>query len=129
MPTTTIISIYALPSSPFNGTGFVGIVITNGVPCFFKVEGYNLDRITSVNWYPENPASVKFEKRELMLVNNSIGTFMIMVTDNFLNDCDRAGHISFRLVDGTTITSPVKTYGRVSIGPLWQSPEQGLITG
>jgi hypothetical protein len=58
-----------------------------------------------------------------------MGTFMVMVTDNFLYDDDRAGHISFRLDDGTTLTAPVKTYGRVSVGPLWQSPEQGLITG
>jgi len=65
----------------------------------------------------------------MILVDNTMGTFMVMVTDNFLYDNNRAGHISFRLDDGTTLTAPVKTYGRVSVGPLWQSSEQGLITG
>jgi hypothetical protein len=126
---TTIASILALPGSPFNGSGIVGIVITNGVPSYFKVTGSDLDRIISVNWYPEHPASVKFTTRGMILIDNTIGTFMVMVTDNFLYDNDRAGHISFRLDDGTTLTAPVKTYGRVSVGPLWQSAEQGLITG
>jgi hypothetical protein len=54
---------------------------------------------------------------------------MIMVTDNYLYDYDRGGHISFRLDDDTTITAPVKTYGKVSSGPLWTSPNTGLITG
>lgn len=126
---TTIASILSLPGSPFNGSGIVGIVITNGVPSYFKVTGSELDRIVSVNWYPENPASVKFTTRDMILIDNTMGTFMVMVTDNFLYDNNRAGHISFRLDDGTTLTAPVKTYGRVSVGPLWQSSEQGLITG
>jgi len=126
---TTIASILSLPGSPFNGSGIVGIVITNGVPSYFKVTGSDLDRIISVNWYPEHPASVKFTTRDMILVDNTMGTFMVMVTDNFLYDNNRAGHISFRLDDGTTLTAPVKTYGRVSVGPLWQSSEQGLITG
>lgn len=126
---TSIASILSLPGSPFNGTGIVGIVITNGVPSYFKVTGSDLDRIVSVNWYPEYPASVKFTTRDMILIDNTMGTFMVMVTDNFLYDNNRAGHISFRLDDGTTLTAPVKTYGRVSVGPLWQSSEQGLITG
>lgn len=127
--TTTIAQIQALPYSPFNGTGIVGIVITNGIPSYFKVIGSELNRIVSVNWYPDNPASVKFNIREMILVDNNLGTFMIQVTDNFLYDNDRGGHISFRLDNGTTLTAPVKTYGRVSLGPLWQAPDQGLITG
>lgn len=126
---TTITSIQALPSSPYNGSGLVSIIITNGVPSYFKISGYNLDRIVSTNWYPENANSVEFETRELILIDDTTGTFMVMVTDNFLSDIDRAGHISFRLDDGTTLTQPVKTYGRVSIGPLWLSSDQGLQTG
>ena len=126
---TTIASIEGLPSSPYNGTGIVGIVITSGIPSFFKVIGSDLDRIVSVNWYPKNVASVKFKMRNMILIDNTIGTFMVQVTDNYLYDNDRAGHISFRLDDGTVLTAPVKTYGRVSVGPLWTSPEQGLITG
>lgn len=126
---TTIASVKALPCSPYDGTGIVGIVITNGVPSYFEVTGSDLNRIISVNWYPENVASVKFNMRNMILIDNTRGTFMVMVTDNFLYDYDRAGHISFRLDDETTITLPVRTYGRVSVGPLWQSPEQGLITG
>lgn len=126
---TTIARIDLLPGSPYNGTGTVAIVITSGIPSFFKVTGSDLDQIVSVNWYPANPASVKFETRNMILVDNTTGTFMIMVTDNYLYNYDRGGHISFRLTDGTTLTSPVKTFGRVSVGPLWNSPEQGLITG
>jgi hypothetical protein len=126
---TTIASILSLPGSPFNGSGIVGIVITNGVPSYFKVTGSDLDKIISVNWYPEHPASVKFTTRGMILIDNTIGTFMVMVTDNFLYDNNRAGHISFRLDDGTTLTAPVETYGRVSVGPLWQPAEQGLQTG
>lgn len=127
--TTSIAQIQSLPGSPYNGTGLVGIVITNGVPSYFKVIGSELNRIVSVNWYPENPASVKFTTRDMILVDNTLGTFMVMVTDNYLYDNDRGGHISFRLDDGTTLTAPVKTYGRVSVGPLWTAPDQGLITG
>lgn len=127
--TTTIAQIQTLPNSPYNGTGTVGIVITNGVPTYFKVTGSDLDRIVSVNWYPENANSVKFTTRGMILVDNTLGTFMVMVTDNYLYDNDRGGHISFRLDDGTTLTAPVKTFGCVSVGPLWQSPDQGLITG
>jgi len=127
--TTSIAQIQALPNSPFNGTGIVGIVITNGIPSYFKVIGSELNRIVSVNWYPENPASVKFTTREMILVDDTLGTFMVQVTDNYLYDNDRGGHISFRLDDGTTLTAPVRTYGRVSVGPLWQAPDQGLITG
>lgn len=127
--TTTIAQIQTLPNSPYNGTGIVGIVITNGVPTYFKVTGSDLDKIVSVNWYPENAGSVKFTTRGMILVDDTLGTFMIMVTDNYLYDNNRAGHISFRLDDGTTLTAPVKTFGRVSVGPLWQAPDQGLITG
>lgn len=126
---TTIASIYALPGSPYNGTGIVGIVITNGCPSFFKVEGSDLHRIVDVDWYPKNPASVEFKARGMILLDNTLGTFMVQVTNNFLYDYDRGGHISFRLDDGTTLTAPVKTYGRVSIGPLWQASDQGLQTG
>jgi hypothetical protein len=126
---TTIADIQALPGSPYNGTGIVGIVITNGIPSYFKVTGSDLDRIVSVDWYPENPATVKFTKRNMILIDDTMGTFMVMVTDNYFYDNDRGGHISFRLDDGTTLTKPVKTYGRVSVGPLWQAPDQGLITG
>lgn len=127
--TTTIASIEALPSSPYNGSGLVSIVITNGVPCYFKITGSELNKIISVDWYPENPASVLFMKRDIILISNTLGTFMITVIDNYLNDCDRKGRISFRLDDGNTLTAPVKTYGRVSLGPLWTAPNSGLITG
>jgi hypothetical protein len=74
-------------------------------------------------------ASVEFITRGLILVDNTLGTFMVMVTNNFFFDTDRGGHISFRLDDGTTLTSPVKTFGKVSLVPLWQAPEAGLNTG
>lgn len=125
--TTTITSINALPFSPFNGTGIAGIIITNGCPSYFLLTGANLDRIVSFNWYPKNPASVQFQTRQLILVDNTSGTFMVQVTDNYYNIVDRAGHLSFRLDDGTTLTYPVATYGQ--LGPLWTSPDQGLITG
>jgi hypothetical protein len=126
---TTIANIQALPTSPFQGTGIVGVVITSGVPSYFKLEGSDLQRIVSVDWYPKNPASVLFEMRQLILLDNTLGTFMVRVLDNYLSTTDRAGYISFRLDDGTTLQAPVKTYGPVSVGPLWTAPEQGLITG
>jgi len=107
----------------------VGIVITSGIPSYFKLIGSELNRITSFNWYPKHPASVQFEIRQLILVDNTQGTFMVRVTDNFLDIRDRGGRISFQLDDGTTMSAPVTTYGPVSVGPLWTAPGQGLITG
>lgn len=124
-----IASIKGLPSSPYNGTPNVGIVITSGVPSYFYVVGANLNRIVSVHWYPENPASVLQTDRQMILLDNTQGTFMIRVLDNYLNIKDRGGKLSFRLDDGTTMHFPVITYGRVSVGPLWTAPDQGLITG
>ena len=132
MPTinpVVITSIQSLPNSPYNGTGKVGIVITSGVPSYFLVKGASLDRIVSVHWYPENPASVLVTDRQLILVDDTHGTFMIQVLDNYLNIKDRGGKISFRLDDDSTLHFPVVTYGRVSVGPLWTAPDQGLITG
>lgn len=126
---TTIASVQALPSSPYEGSGIAGIVITSGVPSYFKLEGSNLNRIVSVNWFPRNPSSVLFEMRQLILVDNTIGTFMVRVLDNYLSTTDRGGKIAFRLDDGTALYVPVKTYGPVSVGPLWTAPGQGLITG
>jgi hypothetical protein len=127
--TTTITSVYALPTSPFQGSGLVGIVITPGVPCYFKLEGTGLDHITNVMWYPLNAASVEFEMRQLILVDDTLGTFMVRVTNNFLSTIDRAGRLSFRLDTGDVITFPVRTYGPVSYQPLWTSPYEGLNTG
>jgi hypothetical protein len=127
--TITISNIIALPTSPFQGSGLVGIVITSGVPSYFKLEGTELNRITDVNWYPNNPASVAFITRQLILVDQTMGTFMIKVTDNYLSVTDRGGRLSFRIDTGETITFPVKTYGPVSYQPLWTSPYEGLNTG
>ena len=129
LPAVTIGSIQALPSDPFAGSGFVPIVITSGVPSYFKIIGSNLNRIVSVNWYPADPASVLQDNRQLILIDNTLGTFMIRVLDNYLNTDDRGGYLSFRLDDGTTLSVPVKTYGRLSVMPLWQAPGAGLITG
>lgn len=126
---TTIVSVETLPYSPFAGTGTVGIVITNGVSTYIKVAGIDLEGIVSVNWYPKRVGSVKFTEREMILVDSTLGTCMVQVTDNYLLDNDRGGYLSFRLTNGTVITWPVKTFGRVSLGPLWQAPDQGLITG
>jgi len=127
--TTTITRITALPTSPFQGAGIVGIVITSGVPSYFKLEGVGLDKITSVNWYPKNPASVQFETRRLILVDSTTGTFMIKVTNNMLSVIDRGGRLSFAIDNGDTITFPVETYGPVTYQPLWTSPYEGLNTG
>lgn len=126
---TTITDIFAMPGGPYNGTGVVGIVITSGVPSYFKVTGSALERIVSVSWFPKNPGSVIFDMRQMILVDNNLGTFMVRVLDNFLDTTDRGGRISFRLDDGSVLTYPVKTFGRVSVGPLWTAPDQGLITG
>lgn len=126
---TIISKIQALPTSPFQDTNVVGIVITNGIPSFFRVIGSNLDDIVSVNWYPANPASVLFEVQQLMLLDHTEGTFMIRVSNNYLDTDNRGGKLSFQLKDGSVISMPVITYGPVSVGPLWQSPNTGLITG
>ena len=126
---TSISQVLALPTSPFEGSGLAAIVITSGVPSYFKIVGSELNRIISFNWYPKNPASVMFEIRKLILIDNTEGTFMIRVTDNFLDIDDRAGRISFQLDDGSTLSVPVITYGPVSVAPLWTSPQTGLNTG
>jgi hypothetical protein len=129
MPIAPIITgIHALPTSPFEGTGNVGIVITSGIPSFFRIIGANLHLITSIRWYPKNPASLIFEMRELILVDDTLGTFMVRVTDNLLDTTDRAGRLSISWSDGS-FGFPVITYGPVSVGPLWQAPGSGLNTG
>ena len=127
--TTTITNIIALPRDPLQGSGLVSIFITSNVPSYFKIVGVGLDKITNVTWYPLNAGSVDFETRQLILVDNTLGTFMIKVTNNFLSATDRAGRLSFRLDTGETITFPVKTYGPVTYTPLWQGPYEGLSTG
>lgn len=126
---TIITSINALPTSPYAGSGLVAIVITPGVPSFFQVLGVGLSDIRSVSWYPEHPSSVKFETRQLILVDDTEATFMIRVIDNYLNINDRAGKVSFQMKDGSAWSAPVVTYGPISKGPLQQSPESGLVTG
>ena len=126
---TTILNIQALPTSPYEGTGYAAIVITSGVPSYFRLIGIELDKIISVQWFPTNPSSVLFETRQLILVSPEEGTFMIKVLDNYLNITDRGGKISFTLEDGSTLTIPVKTYGPVSTMPLWRGSSQGMITG
>lgn len=129
-PVTTVISsIQALPTSPFTGNDPVGIVITSGIPSYFKITGSNLDRIVSFNWYPKDPNGVLFETRKLVLFDNTMGTIMVRVMDNYLDTTDRGGKLSFQIVDGTTISFSVTTYGPVSVGPLWTHASQGLITG
>jgi hypothetical protein len=54
---------------------------------------------------------------------------MVKILDNYLDNSDRQGYLSFRIDDGTTLQLPVKTYGPVSGMPLWQPPNVGLITG
>jgi len=130
MALPTIASIISLPSSPYNGSGVVGIIITSGVPSYFKITGSSLDRIVSVNWYPKNPASVLQESSgTITLLDNTQGTFMIRVLNNYLDINDRGGHLSFRIDDGSTLQAPVKTYGPISVMPIWTAPNQGLITG
>lgn len=128
-PQTVIARIDSLPTSPYNGTEYVGVVITSGVPSYFMVSGVHLNRIRSVNWLPKNPATVQFQMRNMILIDETKGTFMVQVTDNYLDTTDRAGKIIFTLDDNTTLHAPVKTYGRVSVMPIWTAPNQGLITG
>lgn len=125
---TTITSICALPTSPYEGTGLVGIVITSGVPSFFSIQGIGLDKIKSVRWLPRHPSSVLFEVRNIVLVDPTLGTFMIMVTDNYLSITDRGGSINITFDDDSTQSFPVSTYGPVSVGALWHAPQSGLNT-
>lgn len=129
MSLTTISQIHALPTSPFEGSGLVAIVITSGIPSYFRVTGLNLENIISVNWFPENNKTLDFEIRQLTLVDTTEGVFMIRVLDNHLTTEDRGGVLSFKISDGTSINYPVTTYGPVSSGPLWTPPTTGLITG
>jgi hypothetical protein len=129
MNNTAITHVQTLPSNPFPGCRVAGVAITNGVSSYFKVCGEHLENIVSVNWYPARNGSVKFETRQFVLADCHIGTFMIKILDNYLDTCDRAGSLIFKLKDGTNIPYPVKTYGPVSFGPMWRNPQQGLITG
>jgi hypothetical protein len=129
LPSVTIASIMSLPASPYYDRDVVNIMITDGATSYFEIIGSNLNRITSVKWYPRNSASVLQESRNIILVDNTHGTFMVRVLNNYLNIEDRAGHISFTLDDNTTLTAPVKTFGPVSCYPLWRYPSDGLITG
>jgi hypothetical protein len=126
---TTIINIHLLPNNPTLESDFIPVIITSGIPSYFRITGTELDKIISVKWYPKNPDSVQFVMRELILVDSTVGTFMIKVTDNYLDITDRKGYLSFKMEDGSNMTFTVKTFGPVSMGPLWTSPDSGLITG
>lgn len=126
---TTIASIEGLPANPYNGSCYVGIVITSGVPTYFKITGTNLDKIRSVTWYPKNVQSVLQESSKLNLLNNCCGSFMVKVLNNYLDINDRGGKLCFRLDDESVISFPVITFGPASVGPIWTAPTQGLITG
>lgn len=121
--------IETLPGSPFNGTGIVGVIITNGLSSYFKVTGSNLGRIVNVTWYPKNLGSVLFSIRPFTLVSEELATFGINMLDNYLDENQRDGYISFTLDDQTTMAYPTKTFGRLSVYPLWTAPAQGLNTG
>jgi hypothetical protein len=123
---THIDKIQALPTSPYEDSGLVGIVITSGIPSYLKITGSELYNIASFHWYPENPASVIFETREFIPIDNTLGTCMVKVLDNLLDITDRGGRISFQMKDGETLSFPVITYGPVSVGPLWTAPAIGL---
>jgi len=123
----TITCVESLPFGPYNGSGKAGIIITNGCPSYFKVTGVNLDLIIDFDWYPRNPGTIEFKTRGMILVDNCLGTCMVMVIDNQYSTVDRGGHLSFRLIDDTVITVPVVTYGQ--LGHLWTSPYQGIDTG
>lgn len=125
---TTITRIQPLPASVFENMGVIGVIITSSLPSYFKVHGVGLDHITSVAWYPVDPSSLEFSISKLSLVSANEGIFMIKILNNYLNDDDRGGKISFRLSSGITLSFPVKTYGPVSYSPLWSSPYEGLST-
>lgn len=126
---TTITGVQPLPCSPFDGSGYVGLVITSGIPTYYKVTGTNLNQLRSVNWNPKNPGTVLFQTRQMILLNSNEGTFMIKVLNNYLDKTDREGRISFYFDNGSTVSFPVKTYGPISVGPLWTPSYEGLITG
>jgi hypothetical protein len=125
----SITCVETLPMSPYNGTGIAGIIITNGLSSYFKVTGYNLGRIVSVTWYPKNIDNVKFSIRPFTLISEELATFGINMLDNYLDPNDRGGYLSFVLDDSTTMVYPVKTFGKLSVYPLWTASDQGLITG
>lgn len=124
-----IASIETLPGSPYNGTQFVGIVITTGVTSFFKITGSNLNELVSVDWYPKNPSSVLQQSSKINLISPTEASFSIQVLNNYLDNRDRGGVLSFRQLGGTTLSLPVKNFGPISFMPLWMAPDQGLITG
>ena len=128
-PPVVIDQITALPASPLNGTGTVGVILTNGIPTYYQVIGANLDRIKKVMWYPQNPNSILYQVRGMILVDNTQGSFMIKVIDNYLQPFERGGQVAFVLDDSTTITFPTQTWGPLSAYPIWTAPTQGLITG
>ena len=128
-PPVTIASIRSLPGSPYYAPDIVNILITNGANNFFEIIGSNLNRIVSVKWLPKNSGSVLQESRNIILIDDTHGTFMIRILNNYLDITDRAGHISFTLDDQTTLAAPVRTFGPPSFTPLWQNPNAGLSTG
>lgn len=126
---TIITGIRPLVICPTLNNDSVPVLITNGIPSCFEFFGQGLDRILSVDWFPRNPGSVKFQIRKPILIDQTRGTFIIEVIDNYLDSIDRKGRLAFTLVDRSVITFPVNTYGPVSATPLWTAPNQGLITG
>ena len=126
---TTISNVSTMPGCPFGSTGVVFIIITPGIPTYFHITGMGLTHIESIRWFPENPSTVKYIIRDIVLLNDQEGSFVIEVIDNSLDPSNRHGSISFSLSDGNVISFHTSTFGPVTVGPLWQSPQSGINTG
>ena len=120
----SITSVNNLPGNEYNNTGSVEIHIRG--TSYFEVIGSGLNLVSGVSWYPSDPKSIKFIILPLNLVSTTNATLTIQIVDNFLDDCNRGGMLSFRFTDGTAISFPVITYG--TLGRLWISSTEGLNT-
>ena len=128
--TISIAKISSMPSGPFDAQGLAGIILTNGITTYFRFNGSNLDQITSFRWIPQDPGSILQEARDFHLYpDNTQAICSVRVINNYLDTTNRGGNLCFILDDGTTVRVPVITYGPLSMYPIWQAPNQGLITG
>ena len=102
-----ITRIARVGGSPYETT--ILINISTGFTNTYIVYGNNVDRLSSVNWYPRYQENIIFRIMPLVPHNSSVTVFGINVLSQESFDSQRGGVVSFRTVDDHSASIPALT--------------------
>lgn len=110
----------------------VPIDISVGAYNIYVVTGANLDKISSVHWYPALQSHIVFKMHPWQTYTSHANeaTFGILIQDQESYDYQRGGNISFRISTGESVNVPAATFSTYPwlFNPV-ESPLQGWDTG